>query len=79
MGIMSVRELNANISRALALVEAGDTIDITKNGVVIAEMRPKKLRRELDPIWKADFDALFEDFEKGVPFGQSFSYEERNG
>ena len=56
IGTMSVRELNANISRALALVEAGDTIDITKNGVVIVEMRPKKARRELNPIWKADFD-----------------------
>ena len=32
MGVMSIRELNANLSKALARAEAGEVIEITKNG-----------------------------------------------
>ena len=41
MGVMSIREFNSNISKAIARVEAGETLDITRNGKVIAELRPK--------------------------------------
>lgn len=79
MATLSVRELNANVSRALARIEAGETLDIAKNGVVIAELRPKRVRRADDPVWRASFDALMEDVEKGVPFGRRFDHDERNG
>ena len=35
MGVMSVRELNANLSKALARAEAGEVIEITKNGSLL--------------------------------------------
>lgn len=38
--IVSVRELNANVSAALARVEAGETLTITKNGRAIAQLAP---------------------------------------
>lgn len=79
MGSLSVRELNANISKALAHVEAGETLDISKNGVVVAELRAKTARRADDPVWRAAFDALMDDVCKGVPFGRTFSHDERNG
>ena len=41
MSALTVRELNSNISKALARVEAGETIDILRNGKVVAEIRPK--------------------------------------
>ena len=49
MGVLSVRELNANISKALARVEAGEVLDISRNGKVIAELRPKRPVR--DAAW----------------------------
>lgn len=36
MGVMSIREFNANTSAAFAKVEAGETIEVTKDGKVIA-------------------------------------------
>jgi antitoxin (DNA-binding transcriptional repressor) of toxin-antitoxin stability system len=76
---LSVRELNANVSRALARVEAGEILEIAKNGVVIAELRPKRLRKVDDPVWSARFEALMDDIDKGVPFGRRFDHDERNG
>jgi antitoxin (DNA-binding transcriptional repressor) of toxin-antitoxin stability system len=77
--VLSVRELNANISRALSRVEAGEVLEIARNGVVIAELRPKSSRRTEDPLWRASFEALMEDVSKGVPFGRTFGHDERNG
>lgn len=67
MGMMSVRELNANISKALALVEAGETLDITRNGKVVAELRPKPLVR--DDAWWCLHDASMAFLEQGLPLG----------
>ncbi|OYY90175.1 MAG: hypothetical protein B7Y45_08835 [Sphingomonas sp. 28-66-16] len=67
MGIMSVRELNANISRALAMVEAGETLDITRNGKVVAELRPKPIVR--DEAWWRLHEASTAFLEHGVPLG----------
>lgn len=50
MAVLSVRELNANISKALARVEAGEILDISKNGKVFAELRPKRLPK--DAAWR---------------------------
>ena len=54
MGAISVRELNANISKVLARVEAGEMLDITRNSKVIAELRPKG--RVRDAAWWKAYD-----------------------
>lgn len=65
MAVLSVRELNANISRALARVEAGETLDIAKNGKVIAEIRPKPPVR--DAAWQKAYDETVEFLKVGLP------------
>ena len=65
MGEMSIRELNANISRAIARVEAGETIDVTRNGRVVAEIRTKRPARDAK-WWKARREAAAV-MEKGFP------------
>ena len=64
MGVMSVREFNANVSRAIALVEAGETIEITKNGRVVAELRPKPAR---DQAWRNSYDEMVAAMRAGLP------------
>jgi antitoxin (DNA-binding transcriptional repressor) of toxin-antitoxin stability system len=67
MGVLSVRELNANISKALARVEAGEILDISRNGKVIAEIRAKRPIR--DAAWhKAHRDSVA-FMERGLPLG----------
>ena len=65
MGAMSVRELNANISKVLARVQAGETLDITRNGKVIAELRPKRPVR--DAAWWKAYDEAIAMMRKGFP------------
>jgi len=81
MGVMSVRELNADIARALALVEAGETIDITEDGKVIAELRSKKgFNRLTDPEFRAAYERAKRGLEIGVPgLTGPATYEERTG
>ena len=80
MGVMSVREFNANVSAALAKVEAGETIDVTKNGKVIAEIRPKRANRMDDPVLRAARDKLLASLhEEPLGFTGPASYEERTG
>ena len=67
MGVMSVREFNANVSRAIALVEAGETIEITKNGKVVAELRPK--RPERDAAWHKAYREMCENMAHGINLG----------
>jgi antitoxin (DNA-binding transcriptional repressor) of toxin-antitoxin stability system len=78
MGVMSIREFNSNVSKAIARVEAGETLDITRNGRVIVELRPKSKSRREDARWRAAFESLMEDVEKGVPFQRTFDHDERN-
>jgi len=65
MGALSVREFNANISKVLARVEAGETLDITRNGKVIAELRPKRQVR--DAAWWKAYDESVAILRKGFP------------
>ena len=65
MVALSIRELNANISKVLARVEAGETLDITRNGKVIAELRPK--RRVRDAAWWKAYDESVAMMRKGIP------------
>jgi prevent-host-death family protein len=61
---LSIRDLNANISKVIDRVEAGEVIDISRNGKVVAELRPKrpvrdaawwKARREMEESLKSAF------------------------
>lgn len=79
MGVISIREFNANVSRTLARVEAGETIEITRNGKIIAELKPKVLRRSDDPEWRANVERLTELLKQGAKLGGPFTYEERTG
>ena len=65
MGAVSIREFNANISKVIARVEAGETLDITRNGKPIAELRPKG--RVRDAAWWKAYDEMVEVMRKGIP------------
>lgn len=65
MGAVSVRDLNSNISKALARVEAGEVLDITRNGKVIAELRPKRPPKDAE-WWKAYRESV-DVLKKGFP------------
>ena len=65
MGAVSIRELNSNISKALARVEAGETLDILRNGKVIAELRPKD--RKSNEAWRKAYKESVRVLRKGVP------------
>ena len=68
MGVMTIRELNANVSKAISRVEAGETIEITKNGRKVVEIRPTVIAPVRDEKWhaaRARMDALM-----AKPFGK---------
>lgn len=67
MGIMTIRELNANVSEAIARVEGGETLDITRYGKVVAELRPKPIAR--DAAWYAAVARVDATLEKGLDLG----------
>lgn len=50
---MSIREFKAKISAAVAAVERGEEVTITKHGKVVAEMIPARAKKP-----KLDFEAL---------------------
>ena len=78
MGVMSIREFNANSSKAFAKVEAGETLDITKNGKVFAEIRPKQKSRMDDPEFRRKWEAMMASMREGIPgLKGPFTYEER--
>ena len=79
MGNISIREFNASVSRTLARVEAGETIEITRNGKVIVEMKPKLPRKLDDPERQKAFEELMAVLEKGISLGGPATYEERTG
>jgi antitoxin (DNA-binding transcriptional repressor) of toxin-antitoxin stability system len=80
MGVMSIRELNANMSKAIARAEAGEVIDITRNGKAVAELRAKRKNRMDDPEFLAKRELFLESLRKGIPgLKGPYSYEERTG
>ncbi len=80
MGVMSIREFNANASAAFAKVEAGETIEVSKNGKVFAEIRPKRKNRMDDPEFRGAYERLVEGFKTGIPgLTGPATYEERTG
>ncbi len=80
MGVMSIREFNRNASAAFAKVAAGETLNITKNGEVFAEIRPKRKNRMDDPEFRKKWEAMMESMREGIPGLEGpFTYEERTG
>ena len=80
MGVMSIREFNADVDGAVARVEAGETIAISRHGQVVAELRPvAPVRRSLDdPAFRAAYERLVKGLQEGVPgLNAPFTYEER--
>lgn len=80
MGVMSIREFNANTSAAFAKVKAGETIEVSSHGEVFAEIRPKRKNRLDDPKVRAAWEKLQEGFATGIPgLTGPATYEERTG
>lgn len=80
MGVMSIRELNANMSKAIARAEAGEVIDITRNGKAVAELRAKRKNKLDDPEFRAAYERFVQRMEKGIPgLTGTATYEERTG
>lgn len=78
MTVMSVREFNANTSKALSRVEAGEVIEISKHGRVFAEIRPRRASKLDDPVFRAAYERMVAGLEEGVPgLDAPFTYEER--
>jgi len=68
MAIMSVRELNADFSKALARVEAGEVIEIARDGKVIAELRSKGSPMR-DAAWWEAYHRMVARMETALPLG----------
>lgn len=80
MGVVSIRELNANKSKTAARAEAGEVIDITRNGKVVVELRAKRKNRMDDPEFRARWERFLEGLKTGVPgLTGPATYEERTG
>ncbi len=80
VGVMSIRELNANTSKAIARAEAGEVIEITKNGKPVVEMRATRKNRADDPKFQAARARILERMERGIPGLEGpATYEERTG
>ncbi len=80
MTVMSIREFNAQVSKAIARAEAGEVIEITRNGKPVAELRAKRQSKFNDPEWRAAYERMVKGFEKGIPgLSGPATYEERTG
>lgn len=80
MSVMSIREFNANTSAAFAKVEAGETIKVTKNGKVIANVVPERVNLMDDPEYRARYEKMMALMREGIPGLEGpATYEERTG
>lgn len=78
MGVMTVRELNSNVSQALARAEAGEILSITRNGKPVAELHPPRIVR--DEKWNAARERMLELMKnKFGPYTGKLTYEDKHG
>ncbi len=78
MGMMSIREFNANLSKTIARAEAGEVIEITRNGKPIVELRAKRVNKMDDPEFRAARERLLDSMREGIPgLKGPLTYEER--
>lgn len=80
MAVMSIREFNANVTKAIARAEAGEVIEITRNGKPVAELRPRRKNRMDDPEFRAAYERMVARMKDGIPgLSGPATYEERTG
>jgi antitoxin (DNA-binding transcriptional repressor) of toxin-antitoxin stability system len=80
MSVMSIREFNANTSKAIARAEAGEVIEITRNGKPIVEMRAKRQNRMDDPEFQLARERMLARMRQGIPgLKGPATYDERTG
>ncbi len=91
MGVVSVRDLNANVSATVARLEAGETLTLTKHGRSIADLVPRNARdvpslaaigenvplKPGTPEWQAAYDRMSALLDKGHWWGGKASYGDR--
>jgi antitoxin (DNA-binding transcriptional repressor) of toxin-antitoxin stability system len=78
MTVMSIREFNANVSKAISRVQAGETIEISKGGEIVAEVRPRpKLVGEARKAALAKLDELLS--RKFGPYTGPITQEDKYG
>ncbi len=81
MTALSIREFNANVSKVLARVEAGETVRLTKHGRPVVRLEPDRPRPQPGtPEWQAAYDRMMALMEKGFSVGlggQKITYEDR--
>lgn len=76
MGYMSIRELNANVSKAMAQAEAGDDIILTRNGKPVLRVTREGVdNREAQR--RTGLARLRELTHRGISLGGRATYEER--
>ncbi len=80
MGVMSIREFNANVSKAIAKVEAGEVIELTRNGKVVAQVTAKRKNLMDDSEYRAAHARMMDLMREGIPgLSGPATYEERTG
>ena len=80
MTVMSIREFNANMSKAIARAEAGEVIEISRNGKPVVELRAKRKNRLDDPEFRAVYERMLNRLREGIPgLHGPATYEERTG
>lgn len=78
MTVMSVRELNANVSRALSVAAAGEDIILTLKGEPYLRITREGVDQAADKRARAR-EALRALMERGIDFGGPATYDERTG
>lgn len=78
MGVMSVRELNANVSRALSAAAAGEDVILTLKGQPYLRITREGVDEAVDKRARAR-EALLALMERGIDFGGPATYDERTG
>ena len=78
MGVISMREFNANISAACARVDSGEDVIVTRKGKKPIRLAPAELKDDEEQKAR-DLARLKELMEMGIDFGGRASYEDRTG
>jgi len=78
MGVISMREFNANISRVFARVDAGEDMIVTRQGKKPIRLAATELPDEEERREQA-LKRLRELMEEGLDMGGPATYEERTG
>jgi prevent-host-death family protein len=78
MGVISMREFNANISAVFARVDGGEDVVVTRKGKKPIRLAPADLKDDEEQKAR-DLARLKELMGMGISFGGRATYEERTG